>query len=454
MPTVVWDDRELVREVARDLGGGWVYTAGRTFECRDAIWHHVSDKAFELRMLDYSGHYLNPPKSEGGEPTRKKIDIGKAKQVAAMVQGVIERPDKHFETGPVGVAFGPHFVRHDGRVDELKPEHRCRHKLPFDYDEDAICSRFIGFLEELFDGDDDASAKIRFLQEYIGACLFGVATRYDKMVVLFGSGANGKSVLIHLIQQLFPLSAVSAVPPQRWSEEYYLAALEGKMLNVCAELPERQILASEELKAVIAGDEQTARHPRGEPFKFLPRAGHLFAANNLPRMNDFSRGLWRRLEVLGFNRSFEGSGITRQELVEGMAEELQGIAAWAAEGCFRLVHNREYTPVPSSLKLKNEWRLDSNPVEQWLRERTEPGDLEDRWEKAVTLYEDFCRWADREGFRKMNSTTFGNRLRELGVAHKRMSHGRVRALKLKAWMSVDRELPEEDMPDFFDEDPV
>lgn len=461
MPTVVNDELELIEAMADDLGADVIYTAGRVFRCRDNIWHDVSDKGFEYKVLQYSRvfHVHTGKQRDDGtfETKPRKISVSEAKRFAGMLHGLIEKPDTHFHTGPRGVAFGPDFVHPDGRVETLKREHLCRSRLPFAYNPDASCFSWLSFLNDIFEPDEDREKKILFMQEYIGACLFGIATEYDRLVVMHGGGSNGKSVLLNVVKALFPMSAVASVPPQRWHEEYYLATLEGKMLNVCAELPERQILASEELKAVIAGDEQTARHPRGEPFKFHPRAGHLFAANNLPRMTDFSKGLWRRLEVIAFNRTFEDTGVTREELVEGMKAELEGIAAWAAEGCARLVRQRDFTTVPSSVKLKGQWRMDSNPVEQWVADRCHPAESDDDFEKSSTLYEDFCRWAEKEGFRKMNSTTFGSRLTELGFDWVRKNYGRVRPLTLRPFVNhlpARAEPADEETQEAFWGDPV
>lgn len=445
METIVVDDLDTARAIHEDLqrDAEWIYAAGRFWFCPltgPAVWQSVTTVAFERRMLEYSRFFLSPPSGPGREPSPKVIGISKAKQLAAIMPAWAEKPDTYFDEGPKGVAFLDDFVHPDGRVSTLHKSHRCRHRLNFPFDPDASCPRFLTFLDEIFEGDSDLDEKKDFLQEYVGACLFGLATSYDKLCVFHGEGANGKSVLLRVIQSLFPSEAVSVIPPQRWGEEYHRAALEGKMLNVCGELPERQLLSSEELKGIIAGDEQDGRHPRGLPFKFKPRAGHIFAANNLPRMNDFSRGLWRRLEVMGFNRNFEGSGVSRDELVDELVAESHGIAMWAAAGAERLTRTRGYTRVPSSEAAKGDWRRDSNPVEMWFYESCREGDTENNYTNSTTLYEHYRRWADRQGYKPLNSTTFGARLTAMGFPWHRKSAGRIRPVVIR--MGVDRQLPE------------
>jgi len=115
-----------------------------------------------------------------------------------------------FERTRAGVAFRNGFVEVAGGRLVLHPhasEHMCRHAYPFDFDADAPTTRLDTFLYELFaDVEDNAEAEGRkaLLQEFAGACLTGLATKYQKLLVLYGTGNNGKSELLRLPTRALP----------------------------------------------------------------------------------------------------------------------------------------------------------------------------------------------------------------------------------------------------------
>lgn len=141
---------------------------------------------------------------------------------------------------------------------------------------------------------------------FFGACILGIAPRYQRACLATGEGENGKSTLADIVIACMPAGTTSAIAPQDWGQEYRRAMLVGKHLNAVGELPEREIIASESFKAIVTGDPIVGRVIRESPIIFRPRAGHYFAANRLPGTSDQSEGFWRRLIVLTFNGSFEG----------------------------------------------------------------------------------------------------------------------------------------------------
>src|SRR5690606_761667 len=97
------------------------------------------------------------------------------------------------------------------------PTHRCRVPLPWtlDHVQSASMDAWRGALAQWFHGDDDADAKAEFLAGWVGAALFGVATRYGVCPLLVGDGDNGKSVFLRIVRRLFPADTTGHIPP-RW----------------------------------------------------------------------------------------------------------------------------------------------------------------------------------------------------------------------------------------------
>ncbi len=227
---------------------------------------------------------------------------------------------------------------------------------------------WLKFLGQCFDGDKDAEAKIKYIQEFVGIAMLGQGPKYQLATVLLGKGSNGKGVLCQVVQASMPPGSVCAIPPQDFGQEYRRARIAGKLLNVVSELPEREILDCESIKAMISGDLLTGREIRQAPFDFCPMAAHLFACNRLPNSADHTPGFWRRFAVITFNRVFEGEAKNPDLAEEIMAAELPAIVSWFLAGAQRVLNERRYTIPDSAVEAVANWKKDADVVQRFVDE--------------------------------------------------------------------------------------
>ncbi len=384
-----------------------------TYSATSGIWTRVEKSDASKIVQGFSGGTII------GEGKPKALRLRKTD-----VHGTIElaqdqaRRKGFFDGAARGLAFANGFVRMKGGKIGLEPhapEHAARHGYSFDY-KPSECSKWLACLADAFRGDDDAAEKIACLQEFAGASLFGIAPKYQRAIVGFGVGDNAKSTIATIIRAAFPIGSTCAVPPQTFGSEYRMALIAGKLLNVVNELPEAEILAGETFKAMITGDEQTARPIREQPFTFHAIAGHLYNANRFPGTNDQTHGFWRRLIVITYNRTFTDAEKDADLADKIVAAELAGIVAWMVEGAQRLLAQGHYTIPPSSERAIATWRRGSDPVAQFVQEKTEPARTLKERTPAKTLFEAYTRWAQANFFKVMSSSTFGVRMRGLKSA--------------------------------------
>jgi putative DNA primase/helicase len=373
---------------------------------------------------------------------------------------ITRRPD-FFAEAVHGLAFADGFVHAKPGGLEWSghaPEHRARVGYPFAYPAEGAreCPKFLAFLrsvwpvkleneageprtaEEIEWLGADQEAKILLCQQFLGASLVGIATRFQTALVLFGAGSNGKSTLIKTAEHLFPKGSLSHVAPQDLGDEYRLALLAGKLLNTVGELPTAAILDSARLKSVIDGTEITGRQIRQEPITFTPRAGMVYSANLWPPVADMSHGFWSRFAVLTFNEQFP-RGTAGEDLDVIMArEEGPGIIAWMLGGAASVLKSRGYTvPASSGLALE-EWRNQACTVAAFLREccdvppptanKAQRASYE---ESAYKLFETYVRHT-REGQRPpVSRQSFKNRMAGLGHPVKEKAAGNFYPVRLK-----------------------
>ncbi len=143
---------------------------------------------------------------------------------------------------------------------------------------------------------------------------------------MVGAGGNGKSVLLTTLTHLVGRSNVSNAHVERLGDKFVRAELEGKLINISAEMSANATISDGYLKSIVAGDEIEAERKFKPSFSFRPYVRLIGATNHLPRLRDLSEGFFRRAIILGFNRQF--SEAEQDHSLEAKLDaELPGILA-------------------------------------------------------------------------------------------------------------------------------
>ncbi|MBI3206675.1 MAG: hypothetical protein HYZ29_34380 [Myxococcales bacterium] len=364
----------------------------------------------------------------------------KAHDVQGAIKLAADRvtDDSFFAGARKGVAFEDAFVEVTAKrivAREHSPDHRARFCYSFSFEREAHPVKLLAFFAEVFRDDVDRIEKVKLLQEYLGVCLLGLATQYQRVIVNVGDGANGKGVLGAVAEGCMPAGSVCSIAPQDVGQEYRRAALAGKLLNIVSELPESDILDSESWKAVVAGDTMTAREIRKAPFTFRPVAGHIYSANRLPGTTDQTHGFWRRLLVVTFNRVFSEAEQKARLAEHILAAERPAIVAWFLAGAQRVIASGGFTLPNSATAAKSRWQALADQVRAFAEECLAPLPLDaptHDWARAEPLYHAYRGWAVRNGHHPVASNTFAERMRLLQLARKRTNTGAVYPVRLMA----------------------
>lgn len=300
-----------------------------------------------------------------------------------------------------------------GMVFELTPAHLITKSVGCEYDPYAHCPQWEAFLQQVF--QDDQSL-IDYLQQYAGYCLTGL-TSEQQVLFGFGLGANGKSVLFSVLTELFGTYAVAApidtfmLSGSEGPKSYLLARLAGARFVLANETADGQRLAENIIKELTGGEVIAAAHKYGHLFEFQPRFKIAMVGNHKPVIRGTDSGIWRRLHLLPFNRSFAVSE-QDSDLVTKLKSELSGILNWALKGALSWQQNKRLV-VPDAMKKEvDAYHSESDIIGQWLTEKcaVDP--------KATTassaLYADYANWCKANGHHASSQTLLGRRLSERG----------------------------------------
>jgi len=195
--------------------------------------------------------------------------------VTDVLKSDIYRPEHKFNRGnPETVnCLSGEIELHQGRW-TLRPHCRENYRttqIPVAYDPKADAPLFRAFLAQVFRDDPDRDDKTRAVLELMGYTLMSHA-RHEKFIMLIGPGANGKSVLLAVLEGLLGAENVAGVQPANFDNRFQRAHLHQKLANIVTELRQGEVIADAELKAITSGEPATVEHKHKDPFVMRPFA--------------------------------------------------------------------------------------------------------------------------------------------------------------------------------------
>ena len=121
------------------------------------------------------------------------------------------------------------------------------------------------------------------------------------------------------------------------------AYLEGKLLNLVRELNQNTELEDGIIKAVVSGEGMTVEAKCQDPRDIEPFAKHIILTNYMPRIRDYSDGLFRRVSIIPLQRQFVGAD-PDPNLIEKPIDELDVITSRALDALGQLINrNSKFT---------------------------------------------------------------------------------------------------------------
>ena len=242
------------------------------------------------------------------------------------------------------------------------PELDILYALPYDYDPLADCPKWKQFLEQVLPNEDTRLV----LQEYLGLLFVNRdRNKLEKMLILHGGGANGKSVVFETLIRILGENNVSmydmAQLTRGKSSEANLADIDGKILNYASDLDPHDFSGGI-MKRLISGESMQARKLYKDPMvlKMIPL--FIANANELPETTDRTKGFFRRVLIVPFNVTIEEEKQDKQ-LSTKLRDEYPGILNWILEGTVRIVKNGiNFTHSKHVAKASEEYKIIQDSV--------------------------------------------------------------------------------------------
>lgn len=250
--------------------------------------------------------------------------------------------------------------------------------------------------------------------EFVGYAMVSGAPSQEKFLILLGSGENGKSRLLRVLQALFD-GFTAAIPFQDLAKHRFEKSnLLGRLVNLVGDMSSDVVTDTSVIKTLSGGDTIHADIKFKTPIEFVNRAKSIVATNELFRVNDASWGFYRRAMIVRFVRDFRAGGkdgaLRDPNVVDTLLANphtLPRLAFLAIQAYLQLRQEGRFAESEAMVLARSQFQLANDPVAAFVAEvlvEQAGADV-----PKDTLYRAFTLWAKATGREGMDSAKFWSR---------------------------------------------
>jgi putative DNA primase/helicase len=198
------------------------------------------------------------------------------------------------------------------------------YQLPFNYDPSAKAPIFQNYLNTVIPEIE----KQNVLAEYLGSIFIKHGSKLlkeEKALILYGTGANGKSVFFEIVNALLGSQNISYHSLQDLTNEngYYRAMIGNVLLNYASEINGK--LEASIFKKMVSGEPISARLPYGQPMQLTQYAKLIFNCNELPKDVEHTNAFFRRFLIITFDVTIKEENQDKQLHTKIIENELSQV---------------------------------------------------------------------------------------------------------------------------------
>lgn len=308
---------------------------------------------------------------------------------------------------------GTLVLKGDGELQlrEHRKEDLFTYTLSYVYDPQADCELWHRFLDRVLPEPESQQV----LREFIAYCLMK-DHRFEKMLMLYGDGLNGKSVTLEIIEYLLGSMNVSYLSlSDLTNDEVKRAGIEGKKLNISHE--SGKDVNPNALKQLTSGEPVLIKHLYVDP-RETSNYGKLIAAFNQLPLAENTFGFFRRIIILPYEVTIPDNEIDRQ-LSAKLKMEISGILNWVLEALPLLLSRKAFTISAKCERSMERYRMQSDSVKLFLKENCAESELPTKGSELFGGYRNYCY---SSGLKPIGKQRFFERLERLGY-HRETDNG-------------------------------
>lgn len=367
------------------------------YEWDSRVWTKIDDE----QIKNYAD-YLYGKRFSTSQRVNAVCNLLKARSISPAV----------FDRNPVLTFQNGTLEIETGTFRDFSQADYCSIIMDYDYDPDATAPEWESFIEDVTDNEPRRAENLQFIAGYtlVPDC------RYQKIFCLLGSGSNGKSVYLEIIQALFGSKNVSVVSPTGLTKEFERVKIKDSLLNIGKDVsPDFSTGEIREWLLQISDGTLIQACYKGQThITFEPRCKLIYSMNE-PPVAAVIKGLNRRLRFIEFPCAFVDfpDPTDRKQkqkdvnIIPKLRAELPGIFNWAYAGYKLLTTVGYFTDTPEQEAITHEFEEQSDPISVFCADNIYSGEV-----TRDEIFEDYRNWCDRTGHKFMCRERFIPRFRD------------------------------------------
>lgn len=347
----------------------------------------------------------------------EKVTISKGKEITYLVRTRTghDRDEMDADHDLINLVNGLYDLK-SGKLLDHTSQYMSAKQMNVEYNPEASCPNIDKFLHEIVSPED-----VQFIYELFGYSLMS-QKRYSTAVFFEGNGANGKSVLMELMQRFVGKDASSQITPNEMGgdDKFAIAELFGKALNVVDDLGNDVVDGVGAFKSVITGNSVRGQHKYGHAFTFVPNTLCVFGCNEVPMTTDTSEGYFRRMRIVNFPNKFEGAA-DNKNLIDELTtnDEISGLFNIAVAAFRDVVKRGEFVGNMTVEEKRREYLTKSNRMLMFVYDECDTNDPDNTILKDE-LFNQYVLWSRDHVYETKDMSSLTKTLKSIGVTVSRI----------------------------------
>lgn len=260
------------------------------------------------------------------------------------------------------------------------------------------------------------------VREFIGYSFYPSYEKIQALLVLLGSGGDGKSTFFkRFLERLIGCDNCASVSLRDLASgrdnNFKLRELHRKYVNTSSELSdfENRLIDTATLKHLTGGDKFNASVKGGVDIRFANYAKLWVATNELVSFRDTSHGWGRRIFVVDFHKI---KNFHKEIDWEKIRQERGAFAYKCILDAYEAMERGTLTVTPSIEARRKDWQTENDSVQAFLDENCVTG--ENYRVNRRDLYQAYENWCNFEHLHALMNKNFTKSMRDKGFEVKRL----------------------------------
>lgn len=296
------DDKCTIEKMAEDIILTWncVYLEIKD----DAVAFYHDEKCRYITDKDYIRRYMI------GKYGKENIQTSKMDEVMEQVNIILKTDERyHSMRNTEYILCNKQLV--SVIKDDIRPNTRTIYTdvfYPFDFMDIDEFNNFNGraksFMKEISCNDKLVET---IIWECLG-CMIAPSAKFGKIFIWYGSGANGKSLLLNIMEAIMG-NLLTHANILNINDKFTLEDVMDGIANVTDDVGITTLRETGILKSLVDGSTIDVPRKFKKAVKWKPDSQFIMCCNEIPKINDTTHGMIRRLAFIPFDMQLSNNQI-------------------------------------------------------------------------------------------------------------------------------------------------